>query len=55
MVIADFDQYTRLQGEDGQVFIVVLEMPMHKVLCVAESDVTNGVDHLPVVLMDKPA
>lgn len=54
MVIEDFSGYSRIQGQDGQTYVIVFEMPMQKVLVVAESDIINGLDRLPVILMEKP-
>ena len=55
MQVQDFSGYARVTGQDGQTYVIVFEMPMSKVLCVAESDILNGSDRIPVILMEKPA
>lgn len=54
MTLSDFDAYTRLTVQDGQVYIIIFELPARKVLCVKESEVQGGADTVNVVLMEKP-
>ena len=54
MTLSDFDNYTRVQGADGAVYIVIFELPARKLLCVKETDVDGGADTVNVVLMEKP-
>ena len=50
MTLPDFDNYTRITGEDGSVYIVIFELPARKLLCVKELDVQGGADTVNVVL-----
>lgn len=54
MTLDDFQDYTRVTGADGAVYIVIFELPARKLLCVRETDVGGGGDTVNVVLMEKP-
>jgi hypothetical protein len=55
MTLDDFSNYTRIDGADGSVYIVIFELPARKLLCVKETEVQGGADTVNVVLMEKPA
>lgn len=55
MTLTDFDNYARVTGADGFVYIVIFELPARKILCVKELDVQGGADAVNIVLMEKPA
>ncbi len=55
MTLNDFDNYTRIDGADGSVYIIVFELPARKLICVKESEVQGGADTVPTYLMEKPA
>lgn len=54
MTLQDFDNYSRIVGADGAVYIIIFELPARKLLCVKENDVGGGGDTVAVVLMEKP-
>lgn len=54
MTLQDFDNYSRVTGADGAVYIVIFELPARKLLCVRENEVAGGGDTVNVVLMEKP-
>jgi hypothetical protein len=53
MHLSDFDAYATftLNGED---YIIIMELPMRKVLCVRHADVGGGADSVNLLLMEKP-